>query len=786
MSLRDTRAANELPSGEAVAGLASGRAILQARQAANNVMRFPDHTSYIRYKAAQAQIQLRQEFRAARAAARLEATAPVDTATTPGAPTSLCVFPGDSQITISFTAPTNNGGAAITNYEYSLDDGDLWTTTGSATSPVTIPGLSPDGTVYSIQLRAVNRKGGGAASSAVSAAALSNFTPVDVAGLNLWLDSHDTGKVTVASGSAVTEWISRAPAEDIFAKSLVGTITYDQPSRINNRPAINFQTAPVQLQKTLNLAPSNQITVFAIVKQTDASNANNEIFSTNPYQHFDLFIQGGVNNYLEVNVTAEEHESSTRIFNESTLMSVTVSNTGGSNFTGVINMFVNGLQKIANSSRNPMIRSIPPGPTNVDLTLNTSLPWRVSGQGFIGDIGEIITYPSVLSATDRQRVEGYLAWKWGLQESLPIGHACKSSPRTVPGAPTDVSVSLDGTTAIVSFNAPFITGGFPIEDYTVTSSPDGLTATGGASPLIIEGLRYNVTYTFTVTARNSIGSSPPSAVTLNATPSETTPRIVYISGINTFYVPSGVTSVDYLLVGGGGGGGGTWDTGGGGGGGGGMVKSSSLSVTGGSTVTITVGGGGDGGLASSNGIDFPSSGNSRTAVDGSDGEASILSYASTTITALGGGRGYRRANNASGGAQNSGGIGSTDSIPSTGGDGGAGFASGANYPGSGGAGGGYSANGANGSSGSSALLTNGGAGRSGLFYSGTFGAGGKGGFGQNSQPGTNNNNPGVTHRPGDAGASNTGNGGEGGSAGVASWASGGNGGSGIVVIQYSV
>jgi hypothetical protein len=38
---------------------------------------------------------------------------------------------------------------------------------------------------------------------------------------------------------------------------------------------------------------------------------------------------------------------------------------------------------------------------------------------FNGDIAELIVYPTALSTTQRQQLEGYLAWKWGIQSSLP-------------------------------------------------------------------------------------------------------------------------------------------------------------------------------------------------------------------------------------------------------------------------------------------------------------------------------------------------------------------------------
>ena len=87
-------------------------------------------------------------------------------AATSNAPTALVATPGDGQVSVAFTTPTSNGGAAITDYEYQLN-GSTWTTAITTSSPVVITGLT-NGTSYSIKLRAVNSAGKGAASEAVS------------------------------------------------------------------------------------------------------------------------------------------------------------------------------------------------------------------------------------------------------------------------------------------------------------------------------------------------------------------------------------------------------------------------------------------------------------------------------------------------------------------------------------------------------------------------------------------------------------------------------------------
>lgn len=42
--------------------------------------------------------------------------------------------------------------------------------------------------------------------------------------------------------------------------------------------------------------------------------------------------------------------------------------------------------------------------------------------------GEVLIFAGLLSATNRQKVEGYLAWKWNLQASLPVAHPYKNGP----------------------------------------------------------------------------------------------------------------------------------------------------------------------------------------------------------------------------------------------------------------------------------------------------------------------------------------------------------------------
>ena len=86
----------------------------------------------------------------------------------PDAPMNLLVEVGDGQVTLSWDAPEDDGGSAITDYEYRINGKGEWISTGSTGTTHTVTGLDND-TVYTFQVRAVNRNRKGRASSQVEA-----------------------------------------------------------------------------------------------------------------------------------------------------------------------------------------------------------------------------------------------------------------------------------------------------------------------------------------------------------------------------------------------------------------------------------------------------------------------------------------------------------------------------------------------------------------------------------------------------------------------------------------
>ena len=125
---------------------------------------------------------------------------------TPTPPTSLSSIEGNQQLTISFTAPSFNGGLTIGNYEYALSTNSgssygAWTALSpvDTSSPIVIGGLT-NGQAYHVKLRARNALGGGQESDPLS----TNTTPFTVPSapvISVARQASQTLRITLATAA---------------------------------------------------------------------------------------------------------------------------------------------------------------------------------------------------------------------------------------------------------------------------------------------------------------------------------------------------------------------------------------------------------------------------------------------------------------------------------------------------------------------------------------------------------------------------------------------------------
>ena len=132
---------------------------------------------------------------------------PVAPVTAPGAPSGLTAAAGNAQVTLSWSAPKSDGGAAITSYNVYQGGKKAATVSGTG---ATVKNLA-NGTSYSFTVTAVNKAGEGPASGAASATPAAAITkPGAPNGLSA---SPGNGQVTLSwsapksdGGAAITSY----------------------------------------------------------------------------------------------------------------------------------------------------------------------------------------------------------------------------------------------------------------------------------------------------------------------------------------------------------------------------------------------------------------------------------------------------------------------------------------------------------------------------------------------------------------------------------------------------
>lgn len=218
--------------------------------------------------------------------------------TLPSPPTGLSGAPGNKQITVSFTAG-NNGGSAITNYQYSTDNGTTYLalTPINATSPITITKLSSDGTTdltngtpYTVRLKAVNANGVSAASGSISVTPILITEPPEPTSLSgvggnqaVYILFTQSGN----GGSAITNYEYSINGGSFIACSPVQTFspvaitTLDGSTPLTNSTAytvtlkaVNVIGSSIESASTVVTTTINSLNTANLLVELDANNAS--------------------------------------------------------------------------------------------------------------------------------------------------------------------------------------------------------------------------------------------------------------------------------------------------------------------------------------------------------------------------------------------------------------------------------------------------------------------------------------------------------------------------------
>jgi prepilin-type N-terminal cleavage/methylation domain-containing protein len=234
------------------------------------------------------------------------------------------------------------------------------------------------------------------------------WTPANLPGLALWLDASDASTVTL-NGGAVSEWRDKSGTNRHATQAAPAAQPSYVAGALNGRNVVRFLADGDWVDLVTLSALGNDASVTTVTRSTDPS--------------YYVVLSAGVTTYGWTSDPAGCHQ---------------VWNAAGSP-----QMIHNGTT-VSWTNRCVVAAAVGATPAIVvanDVAFET---WTTAanfsgysefypadpGWNFTGDAMELVMTSQLLSVSDRQKLEGYLAHRWGLAANLPAGHPHRSAPPT--------------------------------------------------------------------------------------------------------------------------------------------------------------------------------------------------------------------------------------------------------------------------------------------------------------------------------------------------------------------
>ena len=243
------------------------------------------------------------------------------------------------------------------------------------------------------------------------------WLPTRIASLQLWLDAADQNSMTL-SGTSLTQWNDKSGlGNNVLNSYISGTLTYGT-NNISSGSSSYFY-APVDSRRST----ASNLQVFIIYRWLNSTAGTNQGLWGDD--------DGGWNRLQLLSFPATSQDAYGLSLGAANAANVATT-TNTSNILGTSNTIIyhasyngyttNGSFVFLNGTTAATFTDTAPSPqtslTNTWFSAigpNNDLPSQIR-------FSEILMYNTTLTDAQRQQLEGYFAWKWGLKTSLPAGH----------------------------------------------------------------------------------------------------------------------------------------------------------------------------------------------------------------------------------------------------------------------------------------------------------------------------------------------------------------------------
>jgi len=250
------------------------------------------------------------------------------------------------------------------------------------------------------------------------------WTPSELgSALALWLDAADAGTITL-NGSNVSQWNDKSGnSRHILQASPALQPSYQAPG-LNGYPIVDFERARGTWLQT-NSFPTTSIPaigIISVVRWQTTGATTTDIQTIVDNNHNSIPLQGFV---LQDRPDLVNKPLTVAHIPNLVTGATSATTVGNGAWRIVASRLVNNGDDFLYVDGGTETRSTNGGAFNLTSALRVG--GSISfGRPFNGEVAEKIITTSDLSTADRQKLEGYLAHKWGLVANLPSNHPYKT------------------------------------------------------------------------------------------------------------------------------------------------------------------------------------------------------------------------------------------------------------------------------------------------------------------------------------------------------------------------
>jgi len=293
--------------------------------------------------------------------------------------------------------------------------------------------------------------------------------PRQITGLALWLDAADTSSV-VTSGSNVTAWNDKSGnGRNMVANASFQRPTYSPNSLNGNNSILFFRNASNSfsiLENTSFSFATSSWTYFTVLRRNAANTT---------YQRFlsmaSVINGADNNNSFSVNLNSSSGNNTFNMERSSSNLGATFNTSNVCLLENIVNGSLTNID-IFNANTNYLFTNGSLLTSGAGLSVGATLSIAHTRYGCAtfrsatndggfeslqGNIGEVLLFNRTLRQSELQQIEGYLAWKWNIQRSLPVTHPFYASPYLRNSYPTTYYPTRLNPTTVVETVPGFTT-----------------------------------------------------------------------------------------------------------------------------------------------------------------------------------------------------------------------------------------------------------------------------------------------------------------------------------------